>query len=161
MEAFKQKLGKPNSIWFDKTPQNIYGIDSIASDFPTARFIHMVRHPVNVVTSLLIGRVMKVDSLHEATDCWLDAVRLIKETRDILNDRLIEVRYEELTRKPRRTVRKICKFIGIRYMDLSFDYSGIYREQNQYASFLTPEQVSNINRLCLSELLHYGYSKAG
>ena len=48
--------------WFDKTPQNVYGSAMIASEFPRAKFVHIVRNPLNVVSSLRIGKVVKIEN---------------------------------------------------------------------------------------------------
>ncbi len=63
---YAQKIGRQGARWFDKTPQNVYGILLISSLFPDAKFIHIHRNPLNVVTSLLQGKVMPVHPLKGA-----------------------------------------------------------------------------------------------
>ncbi|MCB1617022.1 MAG: sulfotransferase, partial [Pseudomonadales bacterium] len=47
--AYLDAMNNPKGRWFDKTPQNIYGITMINYYYPTAKFIHIYRNPLNVV----------------------------------------------------------------------------------------------------------------
>ena len=48
MEGYISFMAKQSGLndfkWFDKTPQNIYGLSMIMADFPRAKFLSMVRN---------------------------------------------------------------------------------------------------------------------
>ncbi len=53
-EALDRLAGRRGAVgWLEKTPMNILAIPEIEGDIPDARFIHLVRDPTAVVTSLL------------------------------------------------------------------------------------------------------------
>ena len=62
-DSFLRLMGISGGRWFDKTPQNIYGMLLLSAVYPDAKFVHIVRHPLNVVTSLKAGKVMAKHSL--------------------------------------------------------------------------------------------------
>ena len=59
---FLEAQGVSSGRWFDKTPQNIYGLTLLSAVYPEAKFVCIVRHPLNVVASLKRGKVMAAHS---------------------------------------------------------------------------------------------------
>jgi hypothetical protein len=82
--------------WIDKTPQNIYGGALILAEFPGARLLHIVRNPLNVVASMLLGRQVSVPDLHGAINYWCEAVQIAATLRKAAPDRIMDLRYEDL-----------------------------------------------------------------
>jgi hypothetical protein len=82
--------------WIDKTPQNIYGGALILGSFPAARLLHIVRNPLNVVASMLLGRQVAVPDLHGAINYWCEAVQIAATLRKAAPDRIMDLRYEDL-----------------------------------------------------------------
>ena len=60
--------------WFDKTPQNVYGLLLMSGLYPDAGFVHIHRHPYNVVASLKQGRVMAAHELRGAVAYWTESL---------------------------------------------------------------------------------------
>ncbi len=54
MDAYLAGQSKEGVRWFDKSPQNVYGLPLLSHDYPSAKFVHIVRNPLNVVASLMI-----------------------------------------------------------------------------------------------------------
>ena len=78
MTTFVKRHKPAARRWFDKTPQNVFGVAIAASEIPDARFVHIVRDPVNVVSSLRIGKVIKVDELEGACSYWNESAAILE-----------------------------------------------------------------------------------
>lgn len=143
--------------WFDKTPQNVYGAAMIAASMPRARFIHIVRDPVNVVASLRIGRVMKVDRLIGAVNYWREAIDTMGVLKRAYPGRVHELRYEDLVRDPQPHIQAILEFLGESwnadwFADFAFRESDHAEEQ-----VLSEAEVQRIQRLCVTGRRRHGY----
>ncbi|TMR96158.1 sulfotransferase family protein [Nonomuraea basaltis] len=96
----------------DKTPANAFAYQRIATCWPDARFIFLLRHPASIATSW-----------HEASpdkrtpdDAALDALRYMKavqRARKALPG--LTVKYEELSAEPERITREICAFLALEW----------------------------------------------
>jgi hypothetical protein len=101
--CYMRKQGNPDGRWFDKTPQNVYGLLLLRAVFPEASIVHIHRHPLNVVASLLEGKVMPPQPFAGALNYWVESAQIFGEFSRAWPQHLIEVSYEELTTHPRRT----------------------------------------------------------
>ncbi len=90
----------PPYRWFDKTPQNIYGLPLILAEFPRARVLHLVRNPLNVVASLQLGKQVSIPDLSGAINCWLEAVKIWDVMAPRFKRRTMEIRYEDILADP-------------------------------------------------------------
>ncbi|MEU1736871.1 sulfotransferase [Streptosporangium sp. NPDC020145] len=98
------------SFIVDKTPANAFAFERIATCWPDARFVFLLRHPASIAKSW-----------HEAgperrtpQEAALDALRYMKavqRARRALDG--LTVRYEDLTENPRRETRRLCDFLGV------------------------------------------------
>ena len=143
--------------WFDKTPQNIYGIALIRSEFPNARFLHLVRNPLNVVASLKLGKVIKVPDIHGACNYWIEAVEIIRQMAPQLNECLMEIRYEDLTQNPLSVMRKLLEFSGLGDEFHLYSKDDVHAERNQYLEVLTKEEIDVVQSRCSQLASRYGY----
>ncbi|NRQ38260.1 sulfotransferase [Nonomuraea sp. NN258] len=94
----------------DKTPANAFAYQRIATCWPDARFVFLLRHPASIATSW-----------HEASpdkrtpeEAALDALRYMKavqRARAALPG--LTVRYEDLSTDPERVTREICTFLDV------------------------------------------------
>ena len=149
------KTNKPDARrWFDKSPQNIYGLALIAQDFPRAKFIHIVRNPVDVVSSLKEGKQMKATVL-AACNYLTEAAKIIAGLQPALGDRLFEIRYEDFCAEPQDALRRIFEFLREPVILLD----GLPVREKSYAAnpVLTPEEISQVQDLCGKRARHYHY----
>lgn len=157
MEAFKQKKRAADRRWFDKTPQNIYGLPLLMHDFPEASFIHIVRNPLNVSASLLVGKVMAVSSVVAAANYWNEAVAIFNTLRPLIAERSFEIRYEDFTSRPVEEAGKLADFLGISVAPLTTKLKSVHPERDQYHQMLTAADVDIISDVCGTWAEHYGY----
>lgn len=143
--------------WFDKTPQNVYGLPLIRAEFPKARFLHLVRNPLNVVASLKLGRVVKVSDIHAACNCWIEAVNIIQQFAPILGTDLLELRYEDLTADPLTSMKTLLEFSEIG-QDISLYSDGdVHAERDQYIDILNDAEQCIVRNRCAALAALYGY----
>lgn len=143
--------------WFDKTPQNIYGVALIHEEFPDARFLHLVRNPLNVVASLKLGKIIKVSDIHGACNYWLEAVTIMHQLKPVLGDFLLEMRYEDITENPATSMQKILKFSGLGDAFNLYRNADTHAERNQYCDVLTSEEQEIVRQRCGDVAQRYGY----
>jgi len=96
-------------IFAEKTPENIFFLEEFLKEFPDAKVVHLVRDPRDVILSLMKRGV----SLKQATLVWLGSVAAIQKNRG--DQRLLEMRYEDLVHTPELILKRISAFLGVKY----------------------------------------------
>lgn len=96
--------------WLDKCPSNIYCFDLIASLYPSAKFIHIIRDGRDCVVSFC----RRGGTPFRAVSRWYYATLCGIQYRGWKN--YLEIRYEDLVRRPELVLRRICDFIEEKYI---------------------------------------------
>ncbi|MEV6865656.1 sulfotransferase [Streptosporangium subroseum] len=107
------------SFIVDKTPANAFAFERIATCWPDARFVFLLRHPASIARSWHEAAPDK----RTAQEAALDALRYMKTTqkaRHALSG--LTVRYEELTEDPTTQTRRICDFLDVPWEPQMFSY---------------------------------------
>ncbi|HEY7661150.1 MAG TPA: sulfotransferase [Actinomycetota bacterium] len=106
----------------DKTPSYILHIDLLASAFPEARFIHLIRDGRDVARSYLDADFGS-QTLGQAAITWDRYVRAGRAAGARLGpERYVEVRYEDLVRDPERVLGELMPFIGLEFDERMLRY---------------------------------------
>jgi hypothetical protein len=158
LELFQRAQHMEDRRVFDKSPQNIYGIPLIKDAFPQARFISMVRNPLNVVASLREGKVMHVADLVGACSYWNEAVSILNFFTSLIPDDLYVVRYEDLIKEAPRYLHRILQFVGEENVQYRFSLEAIRPERNQYLTSLSAAEVVRVHELCARGMHQFGYT---
>ena len=164
--------------WGDKTPMNVGCMNGILDVFPEARFIHLLRDGVDVVHSWS-GVEKYTGEVVRPARRWVHAIEAVREFRERHPQRMLEVRYENLCRKPEDELRRICEFIDLPYDEAFVSRTEHYDEMNEAQSVahyekafesistdsigkgresMGPEQKREIAPLLDQELSRQGYS---
>ncbi|WP_335972342.1 sulfotransferase family protein [Streptomyces sp. CA2R106] len=102
------RSGKPTLV--EKTPSNVFVSERLATCWPDARFVFLLRHPASVARSWHegdpAGRPME-----RAVPHVLAYMEQLERTRQQLPGHT--VRYESLTADPEGETRKVCAFLDI------------------------------------------------
>lgn len=107
----KEAEGKAR--WGDKTPSYIEIVPQLASMYPGARFIHVVRDGRDVARSVLARDWAGSRWLHDNTREWSRAIEFHwRWARSAHPDRMLLVHYEDLVLDTETALRRICRFIG-------------------------------------------------
>jgi hypothetical protein len=158
MKLFIERRKPTATRWFDKTPQNVYGAAMIAASMPHSRFVHIVRDPVNVVASLRIGKVMKIERLTGAVNYWREAIDIMATMRRATPRRVHELRYEDFMRDPETELRRLLEFLGEPYDAEWFKDFRFSESSHAESGVLKPEEVAQVERLTLVGRRRYGYA---
>ncbi len=99
------------SVLVEKTPNLVFMWHRVASCWPDARFIFLLRHPGAVLDSWQRARPRQTrDEAVRSVRRYLAALR---EARSVLPGHT--VRYEELTADPERITQGLCAFLGMEW----------------------------------------------
>jgi hypothetical protein len=111
-QIYLQAKGKKH--WGQKTPRFVRETALLLEHFPYALFIHVVRDPRAVVSSLIHSDVHHSNAYH-ASKRWRMDVSKGLELEDKHPQRVMRVHYESLVRDSENTIRKILEFLGFVY----------------------------------------------
>lgn len=158
MDLFRSRQGLPEDTrWFDKTPQNIYCASLLAADYPDSCFVHIHRDPRNVVASLAVGAVMKVDNVVGAANYWRESEVLALAFERANPERMLTVSYADLTGDPITVMRRICRFVDIDQVPPE-ELGQVRHERNAYAEVLDDEALGLVADICGPVAGELGYN---
>jgi hypothetical protein len=104
--------GSDASRWVDDTPLNFLHFDFLHELYPRMKFIHMIRDPRDVVSSLTKQVWFPSDGALALSICaaMLRTYRELKPT--VPADSLLEVRLEDLVNHRDETLERVAAFLG-------------------------------------------------
>lgn len=156
--------------WGDKSPMNVQHISAIAAEFPTSRFIHIIRDGRDAAQSF--HRRWRFDPRHTIWR-WKHVVRDGRLQGSALGSaRYLEVRYEMLTAEPDAEMRRICQFAELPYeaavLESSMRFmdprardakSGrIVRNSEKWRTYFDPKTLAALESLAGKVLSDLGYA---
>ncbi|AYO17489.1 sulfotransferase [Vibrio owensii] len=109
------RSNKTKEYWGDKTPINSLYIDKILKIYPNAKFIHLVRNPLD--TTLSYVNCGLKENYKDAALFWKDSNLAVEKIKSRKKESFVTVYYEDFVTNPKENLRKICSHIGIRYSD--------------------------------------------
>jgi Sulfotransferase family len=116
---YAERQGKTR--YAEKTPINVMHIPTLATTFPEAHFIHLIRDGRDVALSYLDAD-FGTETLAESAIYWRRFVRKGRRDGTRLGDRYREIRYEDLLREPEAALRSLCEFVDLPYDPAMLDY---------------------------------------
>lgn len=165
----------------DKTPQHVLHVDLLVDAFTEARFVHLVRDGRDVVPSLLEMPVFP-SRFPAAALYWRTRVLAGRRAGERLGpQRYHELRYEDLVAEPEAELRRLCRFLGLRYDAQMLDYparaaqivvgmgdpryhQGVQRAPTRgrdWRQTLVPRRVALFEALAGDVLVQCGYELSG
>jgi len=109
-------------FWFCKSMQNVHFIEKFKEKDFHPFYIHLVRDGRDVALSFKKAIVGEKHIFHLARKWKADQDCSWKYIEEFGNERVIQIRYEDLLTTPEKEIGKICKLIGLEYSDRIFDY---------------------------------------
>ena len=134
----------------EKSPAHTPFLEAIASDFPGARFVHILRDPRAVVSSLLRvpfgSRFVAPNAL-----AWRQAYRIHLSAEQLVGpDRYFPMRYEDLARDPRAILEQICDFLDLPWHDAIEHF--YRREQPGFQEWEKPWKAGTMQKVFTSSI---------
>ncbi|MFM7768773.1 MAG: sulfotransferase family protein [Bacteroidota bacterium] len=175
----------------EQTPQTVFALDALLQHVPTARVILMVRDPREVLLSqkgkwkrrkLSGGEIPFLESVRSRINYHPETIsRIWKSTynealQHIHDNRVLSIRYEDLTEQPEQIVKRICNHLGIEFESSMLDVPkvgssnaadqtlerGIDKgRRGKWKSGLSRSEVAICERANRELMLHFGYELSG
>jgi hypothetical protein len=110
-------------FWLEKTPGHARFIDDIIRFYPNAKFLAIIRHPVESVSSMSNMKPMSMDDFRFSyirpskyhIELWKECCEAILQKAD--SHYIKTILYEDLVEDPKAILNSICEFLGIEYKD--------------------------------------------
>ena len=108
--------------WGDKTPSYVTEIGVLDALFPDCKIVHIVRDGRDVAIS---NRSLDwgIQNLPRAAADWAWKVTIARKVGEVLRDRYLELRYEDLVGAPETVLRSVCAFLGEGFESTMLEYS--------------------------------------
>ncbi|RSN10653.1 sulfotransferase family protein [Nonomuraea sp. WAC 01424] len=111
------RSGKP--ILVEKTPSNVFAWRRIATCWPDARFVFLLRHPASITQSWHEADPGR-RPMEEAVPRTLSYMTYLQEARTHLTG--LTLRYEDLVARPEDELRRVCAFLGVPWEPAMLEY---------------------------------------
>lgn len=114
-------LSDENTTYFvDKTPRYLLIIPEIIEAFPEAKFIFLLRNPIQIYASIISsfgdGKFKCLSRFNLFNELTFGP-KLLSEGMKLLKDNAVIVRYEDLVNKPKPELENILKYLNLDYED--------------------------------------------
>lgn len=142
--------------WGEKTPRNIFFIDTLYAMFPDMKFIDVVRDGRDVVSSMMqhgfwpvapspvfpeTERLCGKMTFEKAVDYWITMMRIAREkAATVPEGTYLKVRLEDLVEQPETTLARIMDFIGEPFDENLLTYDLSRSNRDRWRSEFSPEQ---------------------
>ncbi|HDS16960.1 MAG TPA: sulfotransferase [Proteobacteria bacterium] len=140
---------KGKKIWGQKTPRFVRELDLLASNFPEARFIHLIRDPRAVVESLIRSNVHRSNAYFGALR-WNTDVQHGLDFEEKYPDKVFRVHYEDLVKNSESTIKSILDFLKL--PDYQESISAGFAGVEEYSKFYKKIHA-NLNRKLSTEFI--------
>lgn len=169
--------------WGEKTPGNLFYVDTLQAMFPDAQFIHLVRDPRPGVQSMQKASFFGDDPVINALNRRKYLREGLRRDATMPSDQWMRIRYEDLLTDPGATVRSLCAFLGEAFAPPMLTY---HEDAEQYMSkaaatdfnraarrpidpsratawkdSLSPSDAAAIDAICRSQMDALGYAPSG
>lgn len=111
---YLQQHGK--NRWGQKTPRFVRYGELLRTHFPGARFIHVIRDPRAVTSSLVRSEVHRTTPYHAARRWQGDVAAGLTFEQNHPHD-VLRIRYEDMVTRPETALRRVCQFLELEFFD--------------------------------------------
>lgn len=112
-------LSRGNAFFTEKLPQNFFNVGFIAKAMPQARFLHLVRDPVDTCFSnlrtLFSGAALYSYDQAELGAFFLLYQRMMRHWHSVLPGRVLDISYDELVQDPAAMAQRVAAHCGLAF----------------------------------------------
>jgi len=109
-------------VVMDKSLDNVHYVHELMQLFPEMLLLNVVRDPRAQVASMNRAIIHDFDTLIN-TQTWVTAHRAAQSLIEQYPERVLTIRYEDFLLDERTTLKQVCKFFGIQFLDKMLDIS--------------------------------------
>jgi tetratricopeptide (TPR) repeat protein len=114
-----QWLSRGRPVFTEKLPQNFLNVGFIAKAMPQARFLHLVRDPMDTCFSnlrqLFSGAALYSYDQAELARFYLAYRRMMAHWRDVLPGRVMDIPFDRLVAEPEDVARAVSAHCGLAF----------------------------------------------
>jgi len=161
--------------WVEKTPRNVIYLRELHELFPAAQFIHVVRDGRDVAVSILenfwpIGEIPSMGvsfrreprTVQNAARYWRDVLQSgLAAAVGLPEKTLLEIRFEDVIRNPRRTLNEVCDFLGETFDERMLSFELDAGRLHRWREVFTPDDRATFKAEAQDMLVAYGYERDG
>ncbi|MDP9343430.1 MAG: sulfotransferase [Actinomycetota bacterium] len=160
LDAYRRTTGKPRVL--EKTPPNVHVMNWVLACFPDAQFIHIVRDPRAVVSSMQEAREARLGraTVEQGARFWNTLVgEALRKGGRMPPGRYLQVRYEALLARPTAEFGRILEFLGepaeplLAFVERETDRSRAER----WRDLLPDPDVAVVEQMCAELMRELGY----
>lgn len=154
----------------DKSPGYLRILPQILTEFPRAKVIHAVRDPRSQVGSL---RATFGKSVVASAIAWRDAIDRVSRLRSVHEDRILELRYEDITEAPELWLRRVCAFLEVPFDPAMLSVrSELERARpgtkpvglrkadlKAFETYLSRREIALVEACCATGMAQHGYDR--
>ena len=136
----------------DKMPLNELHLGMISLVFPEARIVHMLRHPLDILTSCYFNELQHGDNFAYDLECaarhYVLVMELVEHYCRELDMHYYRVRYEELVTDVEAGARQLLDFVGVPWDPRCLDFHNNKRAARtaSYAQVTERVYTGSVNR---------------
>lgn len=166
-------------VVMDKSLDNIYYAQELISLFDDMLFLNVVRDPRAQVSSIN-GAIIHDFDTSLNTLSWVKAHDTAKALAEKYPERVLTIRYEDFLTNQEATLRQVCQFFGIEFLDSMLDVSASQEAKNictmsalwetncsapipayidKFKKSLSMEEIEQIETIASAHMDYYGYEK--
>jgi len=105
-------------IFGDHSPNITLFYKSIYSEFPNAKYIFLVRNPLDVILSYSKMSKNPASNPKYASWKWNNSIKAYHWIKNRPNSKVLLIKYEDLVLDPKDITKKIFSFLGVDYQDV-------------------------------------------
>ena len=129
-ESYANKYNK--KFWGQKTPRFVRHASLLKNAFPGCSFIHVIRDPRAVASSMILSNVHRSNS-YFACKRWTKDVTAGLQIEQDYPACSIRITYEELIVNPQKTLSSICSFLGVEFHNTLLHFQeSLHRDYGQF-----------------------------
>jgi len=160
LDAYRRTTGKPRVL--EKTPPNVHVMNWVLACFPEAQFLHIVRDPRAVVSSMQEAREARLGraTVEQGARFWNTLVgEAVRKGQRMAPGRFLQVSYEELLAQPAAAFGRILEFLEepaeplLAFVERETDRS----RAGRWRDLLPDQDVGLVEQLCGELMRELGY----
>lgn len=156
MERYLEIQDNPDATWFDKSPQNVFGLFRLIADYPNSPIIHIHRNPLNVVASIRMGRSMGPEPVIGAANIWLESVSTAIQAQQLMPGQIKAVAFEDFAGQHDQIIDDLLEFVGLHPQKLQFSFQ-IDPPPERFVDVLSEDEIETVLEICGPAMETLGY----